>query len=142
MSVIKKYEGGQWVTIVVGKQGPTGETGPQGPQGEAGSGGQITDSGSYASPNLITTAIDAPASFKQRTFIQGSSGAVVDPTLGNGSASYELFLFGCSDTNTVELNSTTNLLLNGPIVLKLGSLLYLQWITGLAKWVEVSRNEI
>lgn len=130
---------------LVGPQGPQGEQGEQGeegPQGPAGSGGQITDSGSYASPVQISSAIAAPTSFKQRTFVEGDGGPVVDPAIGNGAASYELFLFGCSDTNTVELNSTTNLLLSGPIVLKLGTILSLQWITGLSKYVEVARNEI
>lgn len=110
--------------------------------GSGSGGGQIAESGSYASPNLITTAISVATNPRLRLFLQGSAGAVVDPTLANGTQYQELFLFGCNDTNTVELNSTTNVQLSGPMVLRLGSILYLQWITGLAKWVEVSRNEI
>jgi hypothetical protein len=37
MTVIKEWDGTQWVPIVVGKQGPQGTTGSQGPQGSAGS---------------------------------------------------------------------------------------------------------
>ena len=112
--------------------------------GGAGGGGgsDIVESGSYASPNSITSTLNFPTNLKVRSYIQGSTGPVVNPTLENGELLQEVFLFGCSDTNTVELNSTTNLLLSGPIVLRLGSMLSLQWISELEKWVEVSRNEI
>lgn len=35
MTVIKEWDGTQWVPIVVGKQGPNGPTGPTGPTGAA-----------------------------------------------------------------------------------------------------------
>lgn len=103
--------------------------------------GGIYDESSWASPTTITTAIAAPTRNRTRRFVVGS-GAVVDPNLGNGADANEFHLVGTSNTNTVELNSTTNLLLSGAIVLKLGSYLLLHWVSGLNKWVEVSRNEI
>lgn len=102
----------------------------------------LVESGSYASPNSITATITVPADALSRMFLVGNGGPVVNPALSNGVSLQELHLFGTSDTNTVELNSTTNLLLSGAIVLKLGTYLVLNWITGLDKWVEVSRNEI
>ena len=104
-------------------------------------GGGIVDSGSYGSPISITGSISAPTNQRQRTFVVGTS-AVVNPTLGTGSTDDEWWLFGTSDTNTIELNSASNLLLSGKIIIKLGTILCLHWIDGLAKWVEEGRNEI
>lgn len=118
-----------------------GLQGPPGPSGGGGGAG-IVDNGSFASPIAITASIGVAADIRTRKFITGNGGPVVNPTLGTGAADQELYLFGCSNTNTVELNSTTNLQLSGPVVLKLGTILSLQWITGLNKWVEVARNEI
>lgn len=105
-------------------------------------GGEIVDSSSYASPTSISTSVSIPTDIRSRLYITGNAGPVVNPTLGTGATGQELFLFGTSDSNTVELNSTTNLLLSGPIVLKDGSIMCLHWIDGLNKWVEASRNEI
>ena len=44
MTVIKEWDGSQWVPIVVGKQGPvglTGSAGPQGPEGPQGPAGIV-----------------------------------------------------------------------------------------------------
>lgn len=122
------------VTVYEGIQGPAGDSG-------SGGGGAIVDTGSYSSPVSITTSITIPTDGRARKFVQGS-GAVIDPTLGSGTTTQEIFLFGVSNTNTIELNSTTNLLLSGKIILKLGTMLSLQWVPGLLKWVEVTRNEI
>ena len=118
------------------------KTGQQGPQGDAGPAGPpIVNTSSYASPSVITTAITIPADQRARLFVKGS-GAVVDPTLGAGSGTQELFLLGCNDTDTIELNTASNLILNGAIVLKDKTQLALHWVSGLNKWVEASRNEI
>lgn len=105
-------------------------------------GGVIVDTSSYGSPSLITSSITVPSDNRARVFIKGNSAPVVDPTLGSGTGSQELHLFGTDNTNTVELNSTSNLLLSGKIIIRLGTYLLLHWVSGLNKWVEVSRNEI
>lgn len=114
------------------------ESGPS----TGGGGGTIVDTDSYGSPAAISTAISVPTDLRARLFLAGSGGPVVDPVLDDGLASQELWLFGTSDTNTVELNNATNVKVNGSVVLKLGSMINFHWITGLDKWVEVSRNGI
>ena len=118
------------------------EVGTQGPSGPAGPGALIIETGSYASPQLITSSIAIPLDARARIYIKGSSGPVVDPSLGNGSGTQELYLFGTSDTNTVQLDSASNLKLDGEIVLRDKTQLCLHWIQGLNKWVEAGRNEI
>ncbi len=105
-------------------------------------GGEIVDTGSYSSPQDVSTAITVPADLRARIFVVGDGAPVVDPSLGSGATSQELFIVGTDDTNSVELNSTANLVLSGPIVLKAHTLLALQWVPGPDVWVEVSRNEI
>lgn len=51
-------------------------------------------------------------------------------------------LIGNDSTNTVTINPQSNCILNGDITLGLGSVIDLQWIPDLSKWVEVSRNMI
>jgi len=110
--------------------------------GSGNGGGQIVATSSYASPSSISTSISIPTDIRARVYLVGSGGPVVDPTLGTGSTGQELFLFGTSDTNTVELNDASNLKLSGPIVIKDTTEICLHWIDGLNKWVEASRNEI
>lgn len=104
--------------------------------------GAIVDTASWVSPTLITTTITVPANQRARMFLAGNGGAVVGPTLSDGSGTKELFLVGTSNSATIELNSTTNLLLSGKIILRQGTILSLQWVAGLVKFVEVGRNEI
>jgi len=104
--------------------------------------GGLVETGSYSSPQLITTTIAIPTDMRSRVYVKGSSGAVVNPTLGSGSSTKEMHLFGASDTNTVELNTASNLILSGKIILKDKTQLCLHWIAGLNKWVEAFRNEI
>ncbi len=110
--------------------------------GTAEGGGDIVDTSSYASPSLITTTISIPTDIRARKFVAGSPGAVVAPTLAAGALGQELFLFGTNDANTVELNSSGNLFLNGPAVLRDKSIICLHWIADLTAWVEAYRNEI
>lgn len=105
-------------------------------------GGTIVETGSFGSPVSITTSISIPTDGRARKFVIGSPGAVVDPTLGSGSGTQELYLVGTHDTNTVELNSVSNLVLNGKIILKNGTQLVLHWVPGVSKWYEAGRNEI
>jgi len=112
------------------------------PGSSGGSSAGIVDTGTYGSPSLITTSISIPSDTRARVFLKGSSGAVVDPTLGSGSSGQELYLHCTSDTDTVELNSVANLKLSGSLVMKQDTVLVLHWIQGATKLVEVSRNEI
>lgn len=162
--------GPQGPTGPQGATGATGATGPQGATGEGvpnggstgqilaknsndnfdtvwidlsnGGGGQIIDNNSYGAPLAISTTITIPADIRSRVFVIGNSAPIVDPLLTNGTTGQELFLFGTDNTNTIELNDASNLLLSGSVILKLGTILTLHWIDGLGKWVEVSRNEI
>jgi hypothetical protein len=103
----------------------------------------IVDTGDYGTPTLISTSIPVPTDIRARLYIAGNGAPVVDPTIANGSATQELYLFGTNDTNTVQLDSAANLILVGPILLKNKTQLILNWIPiPLAAWVEASRNEI
>lgn len=103
----------------------------------------IVDTGDYNTPTLISTTISIPTDIRARLYVKGNGGPVTDPTLGSGTATQELYLFGTDDTNTVQLDTASNLILSGPIVLKNYTQLILNWIPApLSKWVEASRNEI
>lgn len=108
----------------------------------ANAGTPIVETGSFSSPQIITTNVAVPSDNRARIFIKSNAGAVINPSLGNGSNTQELHIEGVSNTDTVELNSTTNLLLSGKIIFKQGTYLLLHWVSSISKWVEVSRNEI
>lgn len=110
--------------------------------GGGGGSDMIVNTGSYASPSLISTDITIPTDNRARVFVKGDPGAVTDPTLGSGTGTQELYLFGTDDTNTVRLDTVSNLVLSGAVILRNGTQLVLQWIDGLNKWYEVNRNEI
>lgn len=114
----------------------------------AGSAGFVV-SGSFGSPVAITAS--GTISFtagNQRTkkYIQGSGGAQSAGSIQVGTIEgQELLLIGCSDTNTVTIDSgaptsTTNVITNGAIVLGANSYIMLNWDNGQSKWVEDSRN--
>lgn len=103
-------------------------------------GGGLVSTSSWASPSTITTTITIPSDLMARLYIVGS-GAVVDPTLGSGATDQVLYLMSTSNTNSVELNTASNLILTGKIIMKQYTILCLHWIAGLDKWVEESRNE-
>lgn len=109
--------------------------------GPPGPGGVIVDVGSRTAPAAIVGAIIAPINDRQRSFIVGSGGPVLNPTLPNGADTQEWWLFGTSDVDTVTLNNAANLQLSGQWIGGNGSMLYLQW-DGTSKYVEAGRNEI
>jgi hypothetical protein len=103
----------------------------------------IVDTATYASPSLISTAITAPTNQRSRLFVKSTGGAVVVTDItATGGLNRELHIFGCSDTDTVELNDGANLKLSGAIVLKNGTEICLHEVNGFNKWVEAYRNEI
>lgn len=108
----------------------------------SGGGAPIVDTGSFASPQSVTSSISVPADARARIYLKGSGGPSVNPSLGNGTNTQELHIYGASDTDTVSLGSAVNLILSGSIVLKNGTYLLLHWIPNISKWIEVSRNEI
>lgn len=112
--------------------------GPPGPPNN------LIDVGTRAAPVLITGSIAAPVNPRQRSFIKGNAGPVVDPTIPNPAvinAPYELYLFATDDTNSVTMNGSSNLQLSGQWIGTNGSMLYLQW-DKVSKYVEAGRNEI
>lgn len=110
-------------------------------EGVPGPSAAIIDSGSLASPNLVSTAISLIDVQRQRVFIAGNGAPSTNPTLPNSGGTRELYLYGSSDVNTVELNDASNLKLSGQWYAVKDSVLYLIW-DGATRWVEVSRNEI
>lgn len=110
----------------------------------SGGGGAIVDTGSYGSPQTVagSGSITVPGSQRGRIYIASTSGAVTGVTIGAGSGTEELYIVGTSSTNTVQMISSTNIQLSGTIVFNQGTLLSLQWVSGLSKWLEVCRNEI
>lgn len=117
--------------------GIRGEVGPAGPPGSGG----IVDQASRASPQLVSASISVTPAQRMRIFIQGNGAPATNPTIPNGSGTQELDLFCCSDNQSVELNNTANLQINGQWFGINGSVLSLFW-DGQSKWVEKSRNEI
>lgn len=107
-------------------------------------GGSIVDTGSYGSPQSVSNsaAITVPGSQRGRIYVIGNGGAVTGVTIGAGSGTEELYIIGTSSTDTVQMVSSTNIQLSGTITFNQGTMLSLQWVTGLSKWLEVTRNEI
>lgn len=107
-------------------------------------GGSIVDTGSYGSPQTVAGSgnIAVPASQRGRIYLKSTGGAVSGVTISTSSGTTELFIVGADAVNTVQLDSGTNILLSGAIVFTAGTMLSLQWVSGLSKWLEVSRNEI
>ena len=54
----------------------------------------------------------------------------------------ELMLVGCSDTNTVTLDTGNGLIKNGIDVMGDNSVTVYNWDAGQSKWIEISRNQI
>lgn len=105
--------------------------------------GAIVESSSWSSPTSLANAatISAPTKNREKRHIVSTGGAIV-VTLADGSGTKELYLVGTHATNTVELDSGSNVLLSGAWVGGLGALLCLHWTAGLNKWVEAHRNEL
>lgn len=103
----------------------------------------LIDVGSRVQPASVSTAIAAPQYMRQRSFIVGNGGPVLNPVIANPSSNvpWELFLFATDNTKTVTLEGGTNLLLSGQWIGRAGSILALQW-DGQSQYVEVGRNEI
>ncbi len=105
--------------------------------------GMIVEISSWSSPTSLANAatISAPTKNREKRYLVSSGGAVV-VTIANGSNTKELYLVGTHDTNTVEIDSSSNVVLSGPWVGKLGSMICLHWTQGLNKYIEAHRNEI
>lgn len=109
-----------------------------------------TITGSWSSPSAITAAggiTPVASKLRQAMYVHGSGGAVTitaSPAIAAGSAEGQILtLIGTDATNTVTIQSAAaGVLLSGDIVITQGTLLTLRWIPGLAKWLEVNRNEI
>lgn len=102
-------------------------------------------SGSRASPNSIVDVTGITAStVSQIQFVKGSSGAVdiiANPQISAGTTVGQmLILIGRSDTDTILLEDSNGLSLNGPCTLVANSMIQLVWDG--TNWVEVTRNDI
>lgn len=108
--------------------------------GSGGGGTSLVEEGSWSSPNIVSSSVGISSGLYLRHFLKSNSGAATG-TMPSGVSLQRVELVGTSDTDTLELTGS-NLMLSGPMVLKLGSRITLDWITGLEKWVEESRNEM
>lgn len=142
---------GQWLASLVGAPGAKGDKGDPGDPGADGADGAdgppIVEISSYGSPTLLAAAaaIGAQTNQRERRYVRGSSGAVTGITISapaDTSKTWELYLEGVSDTNTAQLISSTNVLLNGTLVLRDGTICCLHWNPGRNKYVEAYRNGI
>ena len=109
----------------------------------------FTVENSFASPyNVVAgTSIPFVAGTKRiKKYIQGNGGAVTvtaNPRIQAGTIDgQELVLVGCSDTNTVSLNTGNGTLKNGLDTMVNGSVTVYNWDAGQSLWVEISRNNI
>ncbi len=105
-----------------------------------GGGTSLVEEGSWLVPNIVSSSIGISSGLYLRHFLKSNSGAITG-TMPSGVSLQRVELVGTSDTDTLELTGS-NLLLSGPMVLKQGSRITLDWITGLDKWLEDHRNEI
>lgn len=103
--------------------------------------------GSFASPILISAAGITPGDPQKTSlhmFVASTGGAVTvtgNPAIDDGTwVGQELTLEGCSDTDYLILNHGNGLVQNGPVTLKLGSMITYRW-NG-TYWVEKGRNDI
>ena len=91
---------------------------------------------------LAASATITPA--RQAHYVASTGGAVtLDATTAIADGSIDgqtLFLFGNSNTNTVEVPNSANTRLNGSVILTLGDCLALQWNDTDSNWWEISRN--
>lgn len=136
----------QIVTINQGQPGPAGAagaTGPQGPTGPAGAAGPpIVNTGSYSVPSVISGAITVPSDQRARIFLKGSGALVAVTSIGNGTGTQELYLYGCDNAARIQLNNLANVKINGEFQSAIDAELCLHWIDGASKWVEAYRNGI
>lgn len=107
----------------------------------------VNVSGSLASPNTIQAAfgIGFTGSYWHNDWYVVSNGGAIslsaNPQIQAGSrVGQRLDLIGTSDTDSVQLNHGTGLVLNGPCILKSGSVLMLRWDG--TNWVERGRSDI
>jgi len=102
--------------------------------------------GTTVSPTLITAAVGVTPSGRafEIIILEGSPGAVdvvANPQVAAGTSLGQiLYLVGNDDTNTVKLEDTNGLRLNGEYTMVEGSVLQLLWNGTL--WNEVTRNDV
>lgn len=104
---------------------------------------------SHASPYAVVAGTSIPFTVGKRRvkkYVQGSGGAVTvtaSPRIQAGTIDgQELLLVGCSDANTVSLDTGNGTQKNGVDVMIDGSITKYIWDHGQALWVEQSRNNI
>lgn len=112
--------------------------------GSGGSGGsyQINPLQTIVAGGTVTVTADV---LRQLCKVQGDTGGTTASTttaIDNGTVDgQELVLLGQSDTNPLTLNSTTtNLAVNGNVILFNNSALTLVWDSTNTKWVELNRR--
>jgi hypothetical protein len=104
---------------------------------------------SQASPYAVVAGTTIPftaGTLRTKRYIQGSGGPVTltaNPRIQAGTIDgQEIMLVGCSDTNTVSIDTGNGTQKNGVDVMLNGSVTVYNWDHGRSLWVEISRNNI
>lgn len=100
--------------------------------------------GTFASPTGIAgsgaVAFTADTQ-RSKLYVQGSGGAQTVGSFQAGTVDgQEILLVGCSDTNTLTIDSPTRCITKGTLILGANDMAAFCWDHGSTKWVEVSRN--
>lgn len=104
---------------------------------------------SHASPYNVVAGTPipfTPGTFRTKRYIQGSGGPVTltaNPRIQAGTIDgQEIMLVGCSDTNTVSIDTGNGTQKNGVDVMLNGSITIYNWDNGQSLWIECGRNNI
>lgn len=99
---------------------------------------------SHASPSSIAgsgTIAFTATSQRIKKYVQGSGGAQTAGDIQAGTSDgQELLLIGCSNTNTLTIDSATHIICKGTCVLGDNDNILFNWDNGQTKWVEQSRS--
>lgn len=102
---------------------------------------------SHASPYAVVAGTSIPfvaGTIRIKKYIQGSAGPVTStavPVIQNGTTEgQELYLVGCSDVNTVTINTADGVDTHGDITLGDNEFALFNWDSGQALWVLVARS--
>lgn len=105
-------------------------------------GGAIIETGTFSAPSTISGAISVPSDQRARVYLKGNASLVTVTSIGNGSGTQELYLYGCDDANRIKLSALSNLILSGEWQSGIDSQICLHWSASRAKWIEDHRNGV
>lgn len=96
--------------------------------------------GAFVQSDFTGTSVVLTADTAQRFRYTGGSAQTATFSTGSAVDGAEVEIMGTSDTNTVTIDPSGSVLINGQWVGSRGSILRLRWDSGLTAMVEVTRN--